>query len=303
MKRIVATVALLGMIGLFSGATRALADTIYVSTFNSNTVLAFNSLGDQSTFATAGSGLNYPYGLAFDTDGNLYVGNTGGGLQGSDTIEEFDSSGNGSIFTSTGLSYPTGLAFDSSGNLYASNIGNNTIEEFNSSGTGSVFATAASGLDLPEGLAFDSNGNLYVANYNDTILKFSTNGVASVFAGSGLSNPRGLAFYGGDLFVANAGNNTIEEFNSSGQGSIFTSTNLLSFPVGLAFDSSGDLYVANTFTGSVDEFNASGIGSVFASGLGNAGYLAIEVPEPSSFLLLGLGISALAFSHRRQNSR
>jgi sugar lactone lactonase YvrE len=275
----------------------AFADTLYVSTFDVNTIDKLDSVGNVSTFATAASGLNYPGGLAFDTSGNLYVGNTGGGLQGTDTIEKFDSSGNGSIFTSTGLSYPTGLAFDGSGNLYVSNIGNNTIEKFDSSGTGSVFATAASGLDSPEGLAFDGSGNLYVANYSNTILKFDTNGVVTVFASSGLSNPRGLAFYGGNLYAANAGNNTIEEFNSSGQGSIFTSTNLLRFPVGLAFDSSGDLYVANTFTASIDEFNPSGIGSVFASGLGNAAYLAIEeIPEPSAstLLLLGLGLSCLS---------
>jgi len=278
------------------------ADTVYVSTFNFNTVLEFDSGGNQSTFASAGSGLNYPAGLAFDAGGNLYVGNTGGGLQGNDTIERFDSLGNGSVFTSTGLSYPAGLAFDSSANLYVANEGNTTIEKFDSNRAGTVFATAASGLDLPEGLAFDSSGDLYVANYNNTILKFNTGGGVSVFASSGLSNPQGLAFYGGDLYVANAGNNTIEEFNSSGQGSTFTSTNLLRFPVGLAIDSSGDLYVASEGNASIVEFSPSGVGSVFASGFGNAAYLAIDdIPEPSTFLLLGFGAMTLcAFLKRHR---
>jgi sugar lactone lactonase YvrE len=150
-------------------------------------------------------------------------------------------------------------------------------------------------LDIPGELAFDSSGNLYVGNYNDTILKFSTNAVGSVFTTSGLNNPAGLAFdSSGDLYVVNAGNNRLEKFNSGGQGSVFTSTNLLSAPIGLAFDSSGNLYVANHGTGSILEFNSSGTGTVFASDLGNAIYLADEVPEPSSLFLLALGFSLLA---------
>ncbi|MGD1020569.1 MAG: PEP-CTERM sorting domain-containing protein [Verrucomicrobiia bacterium] len=301
MKGLVANLLFGVLLTLWFSVPSVHADNIYVSTFNLNTVVEFDSGGNQSTFATAGSGLNYPSGLAFDANGNLYVSNSGGG-NGNSTIEEFSPNGSGSIFASTGLSYPTGLAFDTGGNLYVSNIGNNTIEEFDGSGTGSVFATAASGLDLPKGLAFDSSGNLYVANYNNTILKFNTGGGVSIFASSGLSNPQGLAFYGGDLYVANAGNNTIEEFNSSGQGSTFTSTNLLRFPVGLAIDSSGDLYVASEGNASIVEFSPSAIGSVFASGFGNAAYLAIDdIPEPSTFLLLGFGAMTLcAFLKRHR---
>ena len=90
------------------------------------------------------------------------------------------------------------------------------------------------------------------------------------------------------------GNNTIEEFNSNGQGSTFTSTNLISGPIGLAVGSSGNLFVANQFTASILEFNSGGTGTVFASGLVNAAYLADEVPEPSSLLLLGLAAVTLS---------
>ena len=198
------------------------ADTVFLSTYNVDSILNFNSTGIQSTFATAANGLNYPAGLAFDGSGNLYVANTGGGLQGSPSIEKFSSSGTGSVFTTSGLSYPADLAFDENGNLYVANAGNNTVEEFNSSGTGSVFATATSGLDSPFGLAFDSSGNLYVANYSNTILKFTPSGTGTVFATSGLDNPQALAFdSSGNLYVANYGNNTIEKFNASGIGSTF----------------------------------------------------------------------------------
>jgi sugar lactone lactonase YvrE len=278
------------------------ADTVFLSTYNVDSILNFNSTGIQSTFATAANGLNYPAGLAFDGSGNLYVANTGGGLQGSPSIEKFSSSGTGSVFTTSGLSYPADLAFDENGNLYVANAGNNTVEEFNSSGTGSVFATATSGLDSPFGLAFDSSGNLYVANYSNTILKFTPSGTGTVFATSGLDNPQALAFdSSGNLYVANYGNNTIEKFNASGIGSTFASysTNglaqYLQGPIGLAFDSSGDLFVADHLSESILEIDPAGNMSLFASGLSAADYLAIEIPEPSSLLLLGLGLGLSAF--------
>ncbi len=45
------------------------------------------------------------------------------------TIEKFDSNGNGSVFATANsvLDYPLGLAFDKNGNLYAANAANNTI--------------------------------------------------------------------------------------------------------------------------------------------------------------------------------
>ena len=169
-------------LGIFCHRSLSYADTIYVSTFNDNTIYKIDSSGNVSVFATASSGLNYPLGLAFDNSGNLYAANDG-----NNTIEEFNSSGTGSVFATSGLNAPTGLAFDASGNLYVANYDNNTIEEFNSSGTGSVFATATSGVDHPYGLAFDSKGNLYVANAgNETIEEFGASGTGSVFATSGV---------------------------------------------------------------------------------------------------------------------
>lgn len=257
-KGIVANLLSAVLLGLCFTVPTAHADTIYVSTFRDNTVYKFDSSGNASVFAAAGSGLNYPVGLAFNTNGGLYVANSGGGT-GNSTIEEFNSSGQGSLFANSGFVEPWDITFDHNGNLFVSD--NSAIEEFNSSGTGSVFATASSGLDLPSGLAFDASGNLYVANYNDTILKFNTNGVSSVFASSGLSNPEALAF-----------------------------------------DSSGNLYVGNQGDLDILKFNASGIGSVFASGLPGTDYLADQIPEPSSLLLLGLGICALAVSRRPRRS-
>jgi sugar lactone lactonase YvrE len=292
MKGIVASICSVVLFGTSFTPLVARADNLYVSV---GVVLEFNSNGNESTFANAG--LDIPEGLVLDSSGDLFVANGG-----NSTIEEFNSSGTGSVFAtaSSGLSFPTGLAFDGSGDLFVANSANNTIEKFSTNGVGSVFATASSGLDIPEGLAFDSSGNLYVANNNNTILKFNPSGTGVVFAASGLSNPFALAFNSaGNLYVANAGNHSIEEFDPSGTGSLFSNTNALFEPEGLAFDSSGNLYVGNrSSTGSILEFNPEGDMSVFASGFGDPTYLADQIPEPSSLLLLGLGLCGLALSHR-----
>src|ERR1039458_9053734 len=80
-------------------------DTIYVSTFNLNTIYRFDSSGQGSVFATASSGLSNPDGVAVDSSGNLYVANTGSG-----TIEKFSPSGQGSVFANLGSYEPFSLA-------------------------------------------------------------------------------------------------------------------------------------------------------------------------------------------------
>ena len=48
----------------------ALADNIYVSSYDTGNIYKFDSSGTRTTFA---SGLDRPAGLAFDRNGNLYV--------------------------------------------------------------------------------------------------------------------------------------------------------------------------------------------------------------------------------------
>ncbi len=308
MKRTVVNLVFAVLLGLLLSIPCANADTVYLSTANANTIDKFNSSGNGSDFATASSGLNWPLGLAFDGSGNLYVANWADA--GNGTIEKFTTSGQASVFANLGPDAPYGdLAFDSHGNLYAT-VADYTnglfsgiveIDRFDSMGNRSVFVSTNIGYQGFgfSGLAFSSSGNLYTGNSPFTIEKFDTNGVGTVFATSGVDNPNGLTFdSSGNLYVANYSNNTIEKFNPNGQGTIFASTNLLSAPIGLAFDSGGNLYVGNHFRGNILEFNPSGIGSVFANGLeGAANYIAIDVPEPSSLLLLGLGLCGLAVFH------
>ena len=72
----------------------------------------------------------------------VYVANHGGDIGHPNTIEQFTSTGVGSVFANTGsLNYPTGLAFDSFGNLYA------TIDVQPPVGTGSIVKFTPGGVD------------------------------------------------------------------------------------------------------------------------------------------------------------
>jgi sugar lactone lactonase YvrE len=271
----------------------SLADNLFVADNGNNSIWKFNSSGEGTAFA----GLSGPVSLTFDSVGNLYVVAFNNNI-----IWKFNPSGVGTVFT-YGLVEPLAIAFDSSGNLYESNLGG-YIRVFNPSGGIAQLDISELGMGIPQGLAFDRSSNLYVASVagagGDTIWKYNSPGVGTVFASSGLSYPIGLTFdSAGNLCVANWNGNSIWKYNSSGAGTAFASSGL-NKPYGLAFDNEGNLYVANSGDGTIAKFDSSGIGTVFASGLNSPeGLVNQSVPEPSTRALL-VGCLVALFSVKRR---
>jgi sugar lactone lactonase YvrE len=258
-------VAAVFILSVAAQRTYASPGDLYASDGSGN-IYEFTPGGTRSTFA---SGLDQPFGVAFDSAGNLFEAD-----QFSGNIYKFTPGGTRSTFAS-GLSSPAGLAFDSAGNLFAADEGSGIIYKFTPGGTRSAFA---SGLIAPTGLAFDSAGNLFAADLGSgNIYEFNPEGGKSTFA-SVLNAPSGLAFdSAGNLFEADEGSGNIFKFTPGGTPSTFASG--LTFPAGLAFDSAGNLFVADAGIGDIFKFTPGGGTRItFASGLSDPIFLAFEPP-------------------------
>src|SRR5581483_10940346 len=148
----------------------------------------------------------YPYAVAVDAAGNVYVtdiGNqnirkiTAGGVVTTlaGTVGVAGSvGGNG---TAAQFNLAQGIAVDATGNLYVSDTNNSTIRRIAPNGavttlagvagqTGSADGTGAGAtFNFPFGLAVDATGNIYAADYgNSEIRRISSGGTVTTFAGS-----------------------------------------------------------------------------------------------------------------------
>ncbi len=270
--------------------------------------------------------LDFPYGLALDIAGNLYISDSGNYV-----IREVSATtgmittyaGNGSgIYSgdngpaaSAGLGYPFGIAVDGTGNLYIALAYSNRIREV-AAGTGTITTIAGTGqvsypyqgdnglatsatLFSPRGIATDSAGDLYIADTDDNVIRevLKSNGVISTVAGgngsgspvSGYSGDGGPATSGqlnhpssvavdsaGNIYIADTDNSVIRKVNASngimntvaGNGSVCTSngedggpatSGELCSPKGITVDHSGNLYVADTQWSRVREATASAL--------------------------------------------
>jgi DNA-binding beta-propeller fold protein YncE len=173
-----------------------------------------------------------PYGLAFDSKGNLWVADTGG-----NRVEEFSSEGKymaefGSKGSAKGqLDEPRDVVFDSKGDIWVADSSNNRVQEFSTTTIGEALAVYGSGgsgpgqFDNPIALAFDSKGDLWVAEMgNSRLQELSSSGAYMQMFGSKGSGhgqfdePGDLAFDSkGDIWVADRANNRMEEFAPGNQ--------------------------------------------------------------------------------------
>jgi len=230
--------------------------------------------------AATNAGLNYPYGLAVDGTGNLYIAddfnfrvrkvNTNGIIStvAGNGNEGFN--GNGLVATNSSLYqgalsyYPAGgVAVDAGGNLFIADMYNQRlrVETYNLlltvagngttgySGDGGDAYNAA--LNRPAGVAIDASGNIYIADtYNSRIRKVDVNDIITTVAGNG------------NIGVAGDGGNATNAY--------------LYNPTGVAVDNAGDLFIADMGNNRIRKVDAHGIittvaGNAFAAYAGDGG--------------------------------
>lgn len=193
---------------------------------------------------------NTPSGLALDSEGNLFVADTG----------------NNRIRKIT----PAGLV--------STVAGNGTAGYVDGPGTQAQF-------DGPIGLAVDSRGNIYVADtYNDRVRKIASDGVVTTIGGAGLGysdGPASSALFDtpcgivvspdGTLIVADTGNHRLRKI-ANGQVSTLPFFFLegvdadLRKPVGLALTHDGFLYVTEPDRARVVQIAPDGRAGVIVGG-------------------------------------
>ncbi|MGD0118940.1 MAG: NHL repeat-containing protein [Candidatus Binatus sp.] len=176
----------------------------------------------------ADTGLDGASGIAFDSDGTLYVANASGGVEYSGSITVYPAGSRGdavptTTITSTFSGFADGIAVDSSGNIYVVDNSGGTNEQGSidiypagSYAIGAPVATISgddTGLFYPYGIALDSSDNISVLNSLNTITTYSAGSVGDVAPiaslnvnQSGKNRQTGIAVDpGGNLYVANQG--------------------------------------------------------------------------------------------------
>jgi glucose/arabinose dehydrogenase len=219
------------------------ASTSYISTVAGTGTSGYSGNGSAATSAT----LNYPYSVALDSSGNLYIADqynfvireVSASTKDISTVagnHYYSYSGDGGLAKAAQFNTLQGLVMDGSGNLYIADADNYVVRKVDVS-TGDISTIAGNGtlgysgdggaatsaeLESPHGLALDGADNLYIADASSAVVRKvdASTGYISTVAGNGTQG-------------------------YSGDGGAATSAEL-SYPVSVAADSSGNLYIADT---------------------------------------------------------
>jgi len=227
------------------------------------------------------AGFNYPYGIASDASGNLFIadyynydirevvcadigaactprtGTTSGYVYTVAGMGGYPGdSGDGGPSTSATLGYAGGVAVDSSDDMFIPDYYHYVVREAALGGnintvagngtlnyTGNGIPATNSVLNGPFGVAFDPSGNAYIADrYNCIVRKVDTTGTITLFAGT-----PGSCGFGGDGGSATA-----------------SGVALLNNPLSVAADSAGNVYIADYYNCRIRVVDTSGNINTFA---------------------------------------
>jgi DNA-binding beta-propeller fold protein YncE len=270
-------------------------------------------------------GLSYPFGVAADGAGNVYIADTtnnaikewtpannnvttlvSSGLNkpsgvavdgrgnvyiadsGNDAIKKWTAANNNVTMLVSGLNNPSGVAVDGRGNVFIADSGNNAIKEWTAANS-SVTTLVSSMLNNPFGVAVDAAGNVYVADSGNNAIKEWTaaNSSVTTLISSGVNQPNGVAVDGaGNLYIADSGNNAIKEWAAANSSvTTLTSSGVIQ-PNGVAVDGAGNLYIADTRNNAIEEWPYAFVDTASKSENAAAGNDALSAVLPATANLL-----------------
>jgi sugar lactone lactonase YvrE len=229
-------------------------------------------IGEAGISGSDNAHFNDPQGIAFDADGNIYVGDCW-----NHRVQIFDANGNYLSTLGTGygqgngqFNCPAGLAFDDSDNLYVADTENYRVQIFDSdlNYVATLGVTGESGSDnfrfnYPRAVEVDSRGNIYVADtFNHRVQVFDSSYAWQMTLGvTGecinddivhLCEPFGIALdLNNNVYVSEKFGPHVEVFDPSG---VYLTTigsdwgiaiGQFRFPAGVEIDKEGNVFIAD----------------------------------------------------------
>jgi hypothetical protein len=218
------------------------------------------------------------YDLDVTTNSSTYLGNSGVGamfdialnpltnmmygVTGIGNLYSINTTNGAASFIGGTGAFINGLTFDSSGTLFGS--GGTSLFTVNLT-TGAASTVGSTGFNSSGDIAFDSLGNLFLSatgsGGDQLVTVNSTTGAGSLVGSLGFSSVYGLNYWDSTLYGFTLFGQTITIDTTTGSGT----------------------YLA---TNSIRANGADGVGGV------------VDVPEPASIALIGLGLFGLGFARR-----
>ena len=190
-------------------------DVVDTERFTFSLDTTFNGDGIAGEYGTGDSQLDQPWGIGVDSEGNVYVTDSG-----NNRIQKLDSTGEfvdrwGTLGADDGQFYqPKGIFVDAIGNIQIADSGNNRIQEFTSSGSLLNVWESTNLFYQPADLALN-NYYIYVTDAgNNQVQKFDNyNEYITSLTNLGLNNPQGIAIdenlYQELIYIADTGNSRL----------------------------------------------------------------------------------------------
>ncbi|MBA3899579.1 MAG: PKD domain-containing protein [Bacteroidetes bacterium] len=294
------------------------AGNMFISDAPNNTIRKIDTQGNVTTYAgattsgyvngtLANARFHGPIGLAFDTIGNLYVGDSG-----NNCIRKIDTNGNVTTFAGSQVSdfidspnplnarfrNPNGICFDNNGDMLVADPFNHAIRKITLAGvvttvagtgvSGHLNGPAASALfQVPIDVKVDAQNNIYVTEPQVGTVRKISNGTVSNFAGTNttgyidgigtaarFNQPYFLAMHkNGNLFVSDQQNWVIRAISPAGNVQTLAGTGA---------------YGTNNGSGTVATFtNASGMaigpdGALYITDYNARAIRKIMIPNPTA---------------------